>query len=444
MSSEEIASAPQSPKSLIPYRALLSVLLLAFCLRILAQALVTLWPVPMLPAAPLWDGGALPYGALLVWQGVLVGLMGFALWSMGRIRFSRLLGRLLTGAGWILLLAMVARMIIGALSLSNHTWFDGAVPTTFHFVLAAFTLIFAHSITGSGASSRRLNWSRYLAYPALICGSYMLFVWLRDTGSPLLFSSYLAVMIGTMGVILHESFNPARSEWRPDQKDVVSDGIFLVVVQIGLPAILKVLVPALIISLAGSTFFTAVQIWPHTWPLLAQIALMLVVAEFFRYWLHRMMHEFTPLWRLHAVHHASDKLYTVNVGRFHPLDKAIQFFGDSLPFLLLGVSPDVFAAYFVIYAINGFYQHSNADIRLGPLNWIVAGPELHRWHHSTVVAEGHANYGNNLIIWDAVFGTRLLPADRTVAEVGIGNKKWPRGFLAQIIAPVTQPTEHDP
>ena len=121
-----------------------------------------------------------------------------------------------------------------------------------------------------------------------------------------------------------------------------------------------------------------------------------------------------------------DPVNTMNVGRFHPLDKTIQFLGDSLPFLLLGVGPEVIAAYFVFYAVNGFYQHSNADVRLGFLNWIVAGPELHRWHHSTIISEGHANYGNNLIIWDTFFGTRLLPKERTVSEVGIGNKKWSR------------------
>ena len=149
--------------------------------------------------------------------------------------------------------------------------------------------------------------------------------------------------------------------------------------------------------------------------------LMLIIAEFFRYWIHRALHVYGPLWKLHAVHHASDKLYTINVGRFHPFDKAIQFLGDTAPFLLLGVNAEVFAAYFVLYAINGFYQHSNADVRLGFLNYIIAGPELHRWHHSAKIAEANANYGNNLIVWDTVFGTRFLPSDREVGRIGIGR-----------------------
>jgi sterol desaturase/sphingolipid hydroxylase (fatty acid hydroxylase superfamily) len=181
--------------------------------------------------------------------------------------------------------------------------------------------------------------------------------------------------------------------------------------------------------------------WPHDAPVLAQVFLMLLIAEFFRYWIHRSLHVFGPLWQLHAVHHAADKIYTVNVGRFHPFDKAIQFLGDTVPFLLLGVTPEVFAAYFVLYAINGFYQHSNADVSLGPINWIIAGPELHRWHHSASIREAQSNYGNNLIVWDVLFGTRYLPEGREVGAVGIGNSRWPNGFLRQMSAPFTTPTD---
>ena len=157
----------------------------------------------------------------------------------------------------------------------------------------------------------------------------------------------------------------------------------------------------------------------HRWPLAAQVVLMILGADFLRYWLHRAMHTHPLLWRLHAVHHAPERLYWLNVGRFHPVDKAIQFLFDSLPFILLGVGADVVALYFVFYAINGFYQHSNGDVRLGLLNHLISGPELHRWHHSRVAAESNTNYGNNLIVWDILFGTRFLPSDREVGALGV-------------------------
>ena len=61
--------------------------------------------------------------------------------------------------------------------------------------------------------------------------------------------------------------------------------------------------------------------WPHGWPLGAQMVAMVLAVDFMRYWLHRACHTYAPLWRLHEVHHSPDILYTLNVGRFHPLEK---------------------------------------------------------------------------------------------------------------------------
>ncbi len=58
-----------------------------------------------------------------------------------------------------------------------------------------------------------------------------------------------------------------------------------------------------------------------------------------------------------AVHHSPHRLYWLNVGRFHPAEKAVQYCVDVLPFVLMGVGDDVLAAYFVFYALNGFCQH---------------------------------------------------------------------------------------
>ena len=130
------------------------------------------------------------------------------------------------------------------------------------------------------------------------------------------------------------------------------------------------------------------------------------------------------------------------MGRFHPIEKAVQYAFDTLPFALLGVSHEVLAAYFVFYALNGFYQHSNCRVRLGPLNYVVSGPELHRWHHSKLVHESNNNFGNNLIVWDVVFGTRFLPKDREVGELGLQDRAYPTGFFPQMRSPFIRGLEN--
>jgi hypothetical protein len=177
------------------------------------------------------------------------------------------------------------------------------------------------------------------------------------------------------------------------------------------------------------------QLWPHDWPLGLQAALMLLTADLLRYWLHRAAHRFSLLWRLHAVHHSPPKLYNLNVGRFHPFEKGLQLLLDTVPFVLLGVSEQVIALYFVFYAINGFLQHSNIRLKHGILNYVISSAELHRWHHSRRPGESGANFGNNLSVWDWVFGTWYLPEDREVREVGLINQAYPLGFTDQLKTP---------
>jgi hypothetical protein len=102
---------------------------------------------------------------------------------------------------------------------------------------------------------------------------------------------------------------------------------------------------------------------------------MVITVDLLRYWLHRACHRFHWLWRLHKVHHAPDILYALNVGRFHPVEKALHFCCDTLPFLLLGVAPEVIAGYFLLYSVNGFFQHSNVKLRYGWLNYLVGSAQ---------------------------------------------------------------------
>ena len=113
------------------------------------------------------------------------------------------------------------------------------------------------------------------------------------------------------------------------------------------------------------------RFWPHHSPIWFQVILMMVCNEFLRYWVHRMAHTKRFLWKLHSVHHSSEVLYWFNSGRFHPLEKIIQFIPDTLIFLLIGMNEAVLTTYLVFYGINGFFQHSNINVRFGFLNYII-------------------------------------------------------------------------
>jgi len=425
-------------------RFALTLLALLFLARVAGQAVTRLSEPAVLPPDALWHAGSLAYPVLAGVQIAILVAMVILIRRLDRIRARRRVATVVLAVGGVYLAATSLRFAVGAAGAAPGGWFDQPISTSFHLVLAGWLLIFAFHLADEslrahlGRVLRKL--SRASAYPLVMAAACALFFWLRRHDASVQFAAYLPVTLGASAILVLELLAPYRRAWMPGRQVVTQDALYLLVVQIALPAALTLAIAAVAAGAFGDS--VAAGLWPHDWPVAAQAGLMIVVADFMRYWLHRAAHRWNALWRLHAVHHAPEELYFLNVGRFHPLEKSIQFLLDAAPFILIGVGPEVVAAYFVFYSVNGFFQHSNVDVHLGPLNWIVAGPELHRWHHSRIVRESENNFGNNLIIWDALFGTRFLP-ERQVGELGLQNRAYPKDFLGQTLAPVTTDPSRD-
>jgi sterol desaturase/sphingolipid hydroxylase (fatty acid hydroxylase superfamily) len=276
--------------------------------------------------------------------------------------------------------------------------------------------------------------AQYAIYPMLMAGALTLLWALLALGAQLAWAPYLVVAVIGSCVVLAEWAMPYRDEWRPRLPDFARDAAFLILVQMALPFAL-VWGATLAIVTSAEAYGLRFNLWPNDWPVLAQLALKVIAGDFLRYWLHRAAHTWPPLWRLHEVHHHPEKLYTTNVFRFHPAEKALQFLLDTAPFILLGIGPEALAYYFVFYSISGLFQHSNIDVRLGWLNYIVSGPEVHRWHHSQKIEESNNNYAHSFVVWDLVFGTYFRPRAASVTTLGLLDPAYPRGFFEQLRAP---------
>jgi sterol desaturase/sphingolipid hydroxylase (fatty acid hydroxylase superfamily) len=271
-------------------------------------------------------------------------------------------------------------------------------------------------------------------YPVLLIAALAILWALLQSGARLAWAPYAAAAIAAPFVILAEHIIPYRPQWQPDGRDLVEDGLYMVVVQLMVPVGLA-WIAVWLAQRALSHSPWVLAIWPVSWPLWAQLVLKIAIGDFFRYWLHRAAHVQGGLWRLHAVHHAPAKLYATNVFRFHPAEKALQFVCDSLPFIFAGIGPAVLGYYFVFYAMSGLFQHSNCDVRLGWLNYLVSGPEVHRWHHSRRLGESNHNFAHSFVVWDLLFGTYYRPRGTHVGDLGLPGGGYPRGFLPQLLAP---------
>ncbi len=175
-------------------------------------------------------------------------------------------------------------------------------------------------------------------------------------------------------------------------------------------------------------------IWPRDWPVVIQIIMGLVAAEFGLYWAHRIAHEFYPLWRFHAIHHSVTRLWIINTGRFHFVDSLFSIVLGISILLALGAPLEVVTWLSAVTAFIGMLTHCNVDMKFKYLSYIFNTPGLHRWHHSRVLREGNTNYGENLMIWDQVFKTWFNPPERPPSDIGIAEAMPPK-FTQQLLWP---------
>lgn len=275
---------------------------------------------------------------------------------------------------------------------------------------------------------------KIIAYPVCLAVGIATYYALRAAGVPLGVAPYAGVIAAFLLISLFEWLIPHRADWKPEARDTITDLIFMTFVQVLLPLGLGWLSAYALLNIvqkAGLSF----DLWPQAWPVWAQVLLKIGIGDFLRYWLHRWSHTVPWLWRLHEVHHAPSKLYAINVFRFHPGDKALQYVLDTLLFLVLGIGPEVLALYFVVYATSGLLQHANIDLRLGVFNYLLSGPEVHRWHHDEDWKVSAHNFAHTFIVWDLIFGTYHRPKDQAVGRLGLGYA-YPQGFWAQLWAPL--------
>ncbi|MEP5152196.1 sterol desaturase family protein [Planktotalea sp.] len=161
-------------------------------------------------------------------------------------------------------------------------------------------------------------------------------------------------------------------------------------------------------------------------PIWLQIILALVIFEACHYTVHRSMHEGRTrlnkwLWTVHAPHHLPDKLYVLMHVVGHPINQILlQIVVLVLPIWLMGYSQHAIAGYVMITGMHGLISHFNVDVRMGWMNYIFVGTELHRYHHSSDLRDAK-NFGATLSIFDQMFGTFVYKPGVAPADLGAAN-----------------------
>jgi len=161
------------------------------------------------------------------------------------------------------------------------------------------------------------------------------------------------------------------------------------------------------------------------------------------YWQHVASHRYPLLWRLHQVHHSDLLVDATTAVRFHPLEILLSMLYKSLCIILIGAEPLAVVAFEVLLNGAATFNHSNIQLPDGlerRLRWWLITPDLHRIHHSVLIAETNSNYGFAIPLWDKLFKTYKSHSQQPQATmpIGLAAHRNPQalGFLRLLQWPV--------
>jgi sterol desaturase/sphingolipid hydroxylase (fatty acid hydroxylase superfamily) len=284
-------------------------------------------------------------------------------------------------------------------------------------------------------TSRLARLGSWLLWPALYVGGLVGTSLAIRSAHPLLWFNAVYLSVALL-VVAFERMLPYEPLWLEDDGETVSN-IAHTLLNKGLVQVGAAVITTFAMAAAMAIESTAPALfWPTSWPLVAQVILGLLIAELGLYAAHRLAHEWMPLWRFHALHHSVERLWVVNTGRFHIVDTLLKIAFSQTPLYLLGAPLPVFLWISAVTAFTGLLTHCNIDVRTGALDFVFNTPRLHRWHHSKRVEEGNRNYGENIVVWDLIFGTYYNPPRRPSPAIGIEGR-IASGFFGQLVQPFT-------
>jgi sterol desaturase/sphingolipid hydroxylase (fatty acid hydroxylase superfamily) len=182
-------------------------------------------------------------------------------------------------------------------------------------------------------------------------------------------------------------------------------------------------------------------------PLVPGVIASILMTDLLWYWVHRFSHEARGglgrfLWRVHVAHHLPRQVYVLMHAISHPINAVVVRAILTIPPYFMGFSPQVVFAVSVITGLQALVSHFNVDSRVGWLNYLLVGTELHRYHHSANPAEAK-NFGAVVSIWDQLFGTFVYRPGEAPRALGIDEpQRYPADtqLLSVLLHPLRRST----
>lgn len=217
-----------------------------------------------------------------------------------------------------------------------------------------------------------------------------------------------------------------RRLWQTDVLHVAITGILI--------ALGNAFIIAFVIFLLTPAVPESLKALVASQPVVIQFVEVLVIADLGFYAMHRLFHAVPFLWRFHLVHHSIEDMDALAGHRVHPVDQILTRGMTLAPVFLLGFSPAAIAAFGILYHWQSLLIHSNVNVRLGPMKWVLALPEFHHWHHANHQESFDKNFAGQLPVLDMIFNTMYLPHHQSPRRFGV-DEAVPGGYVDQLCYP---------
>jgi sterol desaturase/sphingolipid hydroxylase (fatty acid hydroxylase superfamily) len=202
-------------------------------------------------------------------------------------------------------------------------------------------------------------------------------------------------------VLILELIHERHSGWRMNRQEFFTDLLYVVLSATVISWVTEVVAEDPLKALKASLRITTE--WAKQMPWLAQVALVIVLIEFGQYWMHRLMHNWTPFWLTHAPHHHLTQLNAAKGAVGNPIELVLISLSVVALFDL-----EMTALFAAINTMGVITVFAHANVRSDPPSWysfFFTTIRHHSLHHSTDYESTRRNYGNALIVLDRIFGT---------------------------------------
>jgi sterol desaturase/sphingolipid hydroxylase (fatty acid hydroxylase superfamily) len=174
-------------------------------------------------------------------------------------------------------------------------------------------------------------------------------------------------------------------------------------------------------------------------PTWLQLIIIFILRDFMQWNIHRLYHHVNWMWEFHKVHHSTEQMGFAALLRYHWMENILYRSLEYIPLAMIGFGITDFFIVHIFTLVTGQLGHANLKISLGPLKYLLNGPQMHLWHHAKnfPASRPHGfNYGITLSLWDYLFKTNYWPDDDENLPVGLPDgEAFPKDFIGQMTEP---------